>query len=120
MSGIRIAVQTTPELLLTHAGQAAESLAFTVGSAGPQTLQLRKGSLGLSIFLGAFIAYCDFRATVQVLGNGLSQLTLERNKPWWTGVIGVSRVKGKAAELVDVLQRGLASQGLNVAGREEF
>ena len=105
--------------LLTVRGEAAqvkqtfESAAvaggFTVTPVDPWTLKAQKGNMAMSIFLGAFIAYCDFTGRISTAPDGSIQLAIERNKPWWTGLIGVNRVKNACNSLGDDVQRALGA-----------
>lgn len=92
------------------AHEAARFQGFGVAPAGEWSFELSQGSLFVSILLGAFIAYCKFQLHITSAPDGNTVVTLIRNKPWWTGVIGVKRVKKKAdglgAGIVSGLQQG--------------
>jgi hypothetical protein len=120
MAGIRMRFHAAPEAVMGNAARLAQQLGHTVVPLGPQELSIASGSLALSIVIGAFVAYCDFRAWVQQLPDGTTELTLRRNRPWWTGLIGVGRVKKKAGELADAIAGALAVQGMPLLDRAEF
>ncbi|MBK8207164.1 MAG: hypothetical protein IPK87_10330 [Planctomycetes bacterium] len=92
---------------------------YAVSEVAPWQLAVTKGSLAASIFVGAFVAYCDFKVHVGTVPDGNSQLVLERNTPWWTGFIGVGRVKTKARELADAYGNAILSQGFQVLHRAD-
>ena len=109
------------EPLTLHSGASAETVRevihsvsppqkFTVQDEGPGRYRVRRGSLGLSIFAGAFVAYCNFVVHVAPEGEG-TRVTLQPNSPWWTGLIGVGRVKKVAKALLDGWAAELQSRG---------
>src|SRR5262249_28814621 len=52
--------------------------------------------------------------------RGAHRAWIERNTPWWTGVIGVSRVKSWAKSLADEIEDEIEHQHGRVYGRQEF
>ena len=101
----------------TSNGQLAQP--FGVAATG-WSHSARQGNLALSIFFGAFVAYCDFKLNVVFPGDGTSHLILERNKPWWTGAIGLSRVKGRAVDLANAIHNALGQAGFAILDRREI
>mgnify|MGYP000160611461 CR=1 FL=1 len=93
---------------------AAHSLGFRMQQTSPWTFQAQKGSLAAGIFLGAFIAYCNFGVTIAQMPDGMTAISIVRNRPWWTGAIGVMRVKKRADELGNAVGQGLVAQQLAV------
>lgn len=120
MAGHAYVTTTNPETLEQAAINVAGSMGFGVKPVGPGALAVTKGSLVASIFVGAFVAYCEFRVNVSVAPDGTSHLVLERNSPWWTGVIGVSRVKKRARELADAIGNELIRLGVQIVARNDF
>lgn len=120
MPGHVYITQATPEHLLEVGGNVAGNLGYNIEQEGPWTLRLQKGSLAASIFVGAFVAYCDFKLNVIFPGDGTAHLHLERNTPWWTGVIGVKRVKSRAKELADAYGNEMVRQGVAIIQRNDF
>jgi hypothetical protein len=114
--GFIIKTNLDAEAAITAASEAAQRLDFMVREAGDWELNVRKGNLALSIFVGAFVAYCDFRIFVEQRRNDSIKITLERNTPWWTGLIGVQRVKNRAKEIEEFL----LDQGGEVSRPKEF
>jgi hypothetical protein len=100
--------------------KAARRLDFEVEEHEDGEMQLTKGSMAASIFLGAFIAYCNFHVSVRRKRDDTVEITIDRNSPWWTGVIGVNRVKSRAKELADEIEDTLRDERANVLHRETF
>ena len=48
------------------------------------------------------------------------EIRIERNSPWWTGMIGVNRVKKRAEELADAVERSIERDGGEVLRRGTF
>lgn len=109
-----------PNLLRDVAINVAGALGYGVESAGAWRLKVTQGSLTASIFLGAFIAYCEFTVDVVSQADGTHHLVLVRNSPWWTGWIGVSRVKSKARDLADAYGNELMRVGVPIIQRNDF
>lgn len=120
MAGLRMGFRASPDAILGAAGTAAHVAGYRVTPKGPQEVWAQKGNFALSLLIGAFIAYCNFRLVVEALPDGVAQLTLYRNTPWWTGVIGVSRVKSKAKELADLIAKTIAASDIPYLGFSEF
>ncbi len=102
MAGIDIATDLNPEDSLKIVKRVAREMGFTIEAVDEWELSLQMGSLVASIFLGAFIAYCNFRVFIEEKRKRVT-ISIERNTPWWTGFIGVSRVKTKARTLADLI-----------------
>lgn len=119
MPGTQYITNMPSQQLKDLAIHVAGGMEFGVQDIAPWSLAVTKGSLAASIFVGAFVAYCDFKVHIAVLPDGNSQLVLERNSPWWTGFIGVGRVKTKALELADAYGDAILSQGFAVLHRAD-
>lgn len=119
MPGHAYATTAAPDLLERIALDTASRLEFTIETEGPGRFVARKGNLAASIFVGAFIAYCDFRLIITVAPDGTSHLVIERNTPWWTGFIGVNRVKNRARELADACGNALLQAGVQILARND-
>ncbi|MCB9892968.1 MAG: hypothetical protein H6839_00795 [Planctomycetes bacterium] len=120
MPGHLYVTQGQPEHLLQITGDLAPAMKYRVEQSGAWTLKLQQGSLAASIFVGAFVAYCDFTVNIIVPGDGTTHWVLERNTPWWTGIIGVNRVKGRARDLADAYGNEMARQGVPILQRNDF
>lgn len=83
-------------------------------------LTIRKGDLASSIFLGAFVAYCFFNARFDFDRQGGVEIELERNNPWWTGFIGVGRVKSAFKKLIDAIEDEIEHAGHRILRSEDF
>jgi hypothetical protein len=118
MAGTTILTDLDPKDALKIVKGAAKELNFTVTRVDDFELRLERGSLVLSILLGAFIAYCDFRVIVDE-GRKKVRIDIERNNPWWTGWIGVSRVTSLAKQLGDLIEQDIEDADGKVYGRED-
>ncbi len=115
MAGFDFVFQGTAEQALDAVRAAAQTEQFEVSTTPDGRLSAKKGSFGLSIVLGAFIAYCDFTFATQP-NDGGTRLTMTRNNPWWTGLIGISRVKSAATRFADTLQN---TAGARIQSRKD-
>src|SRR5262245_21716382 len=102
MAGFKIVTDLDEDTAFKIARRAARDLDFSVKTVETMVFRTSKGNLALSIFAGAFVAYCDFVISVEENRNSTT-IFLERNSPWWTGVIGVNRVKNRAKELAEAI-----------------
>src|SRR5262245_19439421 len=116
MPGILLITSLDAATALDAASDVGRRLGFSVRRAGNGELSVQRGNLAASILFGAFIAYCDFHVAIEQNGK----IIIERNSPWWTGFIGVSRVKSWAQGYADELQRAITDQGGKIINREEF
>lgn len=119
MPGHTYVTTAAPEVIERIALDAAGRLGFTIETEAPGRYVVRKGSLVASIFVGAFVAYCDFRVWVAVAPDNTSHLVIERNTPWWTGFLGVSRVKTRALELADACGNAMFASGVQILARND-
>jgi hypothetical protein len=113
MAGLQFVVQGTADEALSAIEETARTSGFTVSVDAEGRLVARRGSFGLSILLGAFIAYCDFKFAAAPEGKDAVRVTMTRNNPWWTGLIGISRVKKAAGRLVDDIEKSLGPRFQN-------
>ena len=119
MPGFKIWTNLSPEKTFRLARRAAEDLGFTVRSRDQGAFSAGKGSFALSLFVGAFVAYCDFQVYVDDYENE-TEIRIERNAPWWTGFIGVSRVKTRAQELATAIADDIEDEGGKVLKEKEY
>jgi len=115
MAGFIITTDMAPEKALRLACDVADGLDFEVSDVNSWTFRATKGSFPLSIFLGAFIAYCCFDVEIQD-GSHHDEvdIVIIRNSPWWTGWIGVQRVKSRAKELAEAIADAVEKEGARV------
>lgn len=119
MAGTKFVADMTPEDLHEMARFVAKETGFACHSAGGLRFEAKRGNLALSILFGAFIAYCDFTIEIEPFDDG-AELVLTRNTPWWTGAIGVSRVKSWAKTLGDNLKKEVERSGYRVLKEKDF
>src|SRR5438128_1495449 len=99
MAAIKLTTNVDPEKVHVIARRSAEEQGYrTEGAKGRWDFSARQGSMALTFFLQALATYCDFRITIDRTSAG-TELIVERNSPWWTGKIGVNRVKARAEDL---------------------
>jgi hypothetical protein len=120
MPGFSLRTNLDAEEALKAAKRAAKQLDYTVAELDDWELSVQKGNLAASIFVGAFVAYCDFRVTVESRRDGTVEIVLERNTPWWTGIIGVNRVKSRAKELADEIEADVLDRKGEILKRDTF
>ena len=120
MARITLFTDLKPKTVLDLAGDVAHDLGFKVEQLDDWLLGARKGSMGMSFLIGAFEAYCDFKLFVETCEDATTCLTLERNTPWWTGLLGVSRVKTQATKLADAFEEEIEAQGGAILGRSQM
>jgi hypothetical protein len=120
MAGIRILTDSSPEVAMKAASRAAKHLEFKVYRVDDWELVAQRGNLALSIFVGAFVAYCYFHVRVFSDRGDRVEVEIERNSPWWTGVIGVNRVKNWAKSLADAIEDEIEDAGAKLYGRKDF
>ena len=73
------------------------------------------------IFLGAFVLYCTFEVEIQDSRyEGEVDIIINRNIPWWTGLIGLRRVKTRAKELATAIADAIKQDGNQVLKKKEF
>ena len=99
MPGHTIETDLEAKRLFKLARREAEELGFATDATGDFAFNARMGNLFLSILLGAMIAYCDFDVEIEEDDDGTVELSVKRNSPWWTGWLGMNRVKSRAKEL---------------------
>ena len=110
MAGYDFVILGTSEEALQAVRDAAQAEQFEITGEPDGGLAARKGNFALSILLGAFIAYCEFKFAAQPAGAGAVRLSMKRNSPWWTGLIGVSRVKKAALRFADLVEQSLGDR----------
>jgi hypothetical protein len=120
MAGILIVTQAEPLYLRDTALGVAQSMGYEIAPLDEWSHSAKQGNLAMSIFFGAFVAYCDFKLRVVFPGDGTSHLILERNVPWWTGVIGNNRVKGRAMDLANGIQNAIGQAGFAILDRRDI
>src|SRR5262245_33283430 len=111
MAGFSIRTGVDPETAFKTARRTAKDQGFTVRNVGDWEFVAQRGNLIASIFVGAFIAYCDFHVFVEENEKGAVEISIQRNTPWWTGAIGVHRVNNAAKALADAIEESIRDDG---------
>lgn len=121
MAGLIITAELPREEALKIARKIARDHDYSLETLGKWVFRASQGSLTLSILLGAFIAYCDFE--VEVVDSRYEDevdIIINRNNPWWTGFIGVGRVKNRARDLAGAIASSIRRRDRHVAREREF
>jgi hypothetical protein len=109
-----------PEEAMQASLRAGEKLRFKVYRVGDWEMVAQRGNLLLSVFVGAFVAYCYFHVRVFADRGDRVEVEIQRNTPWWTGAIGVNRVRNWAKSLADEIEREIEHAGAKIHGRKDF
>ena len=120
MAGHQFSVNLPAKAVAKTAKEVAESLKFRVDETDLFNFRLKKGNFAVSLIAGAFIVYCDFTVELEEDEVGNTTCIMVRNVPWWTGLIGINRVKNAAKSLVEDIADELQESGAIVRNREEF
>lgn len=121
MPGMIVTAEMDRDGALKLAKRVAKELEFEVESLGKRSFRARQGNLAASIIVGAFIAYCDFEIEIEPgRREGNVDIVINRNSPWWTGIIGVGRVKGRARQLAEEIGETIHRKGYRVRREKEF
>jgi hypothetical protein len=119
MPGLKFTTNLDPDSLYKIAFRHAQDLGYTVRDLGGRAFSATAGNAALNVLSGALHVHCDFRVAIHQYDDG-NELVLERNAPWWTGMIGVSRVKSKAAELIGKIKEEVHLRGCSLMREKEF
>jgi hypothetical protein len=118
MAAITLVTDLEPDEAVDTVRAVARDLGFEVFREDDWELRAQKGSLAASIFLGAFVLYCNFQIYIEEKRGDIA-ITIVRNSPWWTGLIGISRVKSMFKKLADLIEDDIEDQGGRVFSRKE-
>jgi hypothetical protein len=112
--GNHLVTNAPAEHVLGLTQHSATQLGFKLKPTSPWSFDAQKGNFAVSILFGAFVAYCNFNVYINQLPDGNTGISIVRNKPWWTGVIGVKRVKNRADELGKAIGGALHQQNFQI------
>lgn len=117
MAGFKFTTNLDADRLYELAFRRAQELGYTVREADQRAFTATQGNFALA--MTGLSPKCSFRIDIESYPDG-NELVLERNVPAWSGVIGVSRVKAKAAELIEHLKAAVRQTGGTVGKEKEF
>jgi hypothetical protein len=120
MAGSSIVTDMDRETAVRLVGTVARDEGFSVERVEDDELKVGQGNLIASIFLGAFIAYCDFKVVFHPEPGNRVEIEMNRNNPWWTGIIGIGRVKNIFKKLVDAIEEEIEAAGGRIINSEDF
>ena len=109
MAGFDFVIHGTADLAFAAVRAAAQAEHYEVSEDEDGGLRARKGNFASSLVLGAFFPVYELEFEVQAEGPNV-RLTMTRNHPWWTGMIGISRVKKAAVRFADAIQHSAGAQ----------
>jgi hypothetical protein len=98
----------------------ARNMGFSVTELDAWEYQLRRGSFGWSLFLGAVIAYCNFRVNFGQGDDHQVEISIERNSPWWTGMLGINQVKSWCKRFAEALAEAIEDEGGEILEENQF
>jgi len=119
MAGFKIWTDLDPDRTYRLCRDVAEQLDYAVRPLGDRAFSAQKGSLAATILVGLLAPYCDFQVFVEDL-KGETEVRIERNSLWWTGLIGANRVKNRARELATASADRIKEEGGKVLREKEF
>lgn len=119
MPGFRIVTNVGADQALKIVSKAARDLGFSVGITDDYALSASKGSFVLSLIAGVF-SYSNFKISAKELDKDVVEVVIERNQPWWTGLIGMNSVKAKVKAITDATARDLEGIGGKIMRKEEI
>ena len=111
------AVDVRDDDLLDAAARAAERAGYEVEDV-EDGLRVRKGTLFVSVLVGAFMLYVDFKVVVERSKRDEWALDIEWDTPWWTGLIGVERTRSAAGRFANAIEDRVERVGGEVVERE--
>jgi hypothetical protein len=120
MAGIKLVTDVDAEQGLQMAWRAAQDLGFELTPIQDGAFQASKGRLFWSILVGPAAPHCQFKLSAHRYGDGTTDLVLERNGAWTSGLIGKRRIKGEAVALIEKVAEAIQKNGGRVIERKEI
>jgi hypothetical protein len=114
MAGFSLAVDLSAADTLAVVTAAARRLNFSVLLLDQGELSVRKGGMFRYLLAGPALVPCDFRISLRTTAEDKSQVIIQPNRPWWTGIWGLRRVRARAEELADAIASDLRECGAKV------
>jgi hypothetical protein len=120
MAGIKLVTDGKPDAVLQLAWRAAQDLGFTLTPIADGAFQASKGHLVWSMLVGPAAPHCQFKVSAKQYPDGTTDLVLERNSAWTSGLIGRGRIIGEADALMDGTADAIQKAGSKVVERKEI
>jgi hypothetical protein len=120
MAGIKLVTDAEPERALELAWRAAQDLSFKLTPIADGTFQASKGRALWSALVGPASPHCRFRITAKKYPDGTTDLVLERNTPWTSGVLGLRRLNAEAEALMQKAAEAIQQGGARIIERKEI
>ena len=110
MSGFKMTTNLGVDRAFRQAFKTAGEQGFTVTPEGDKGFRAERGNAGLAALLGALNPPCRFDVTIESR-DGATEITIERNNPWLTGLLGVRKIKKRAQLLAAGISAALRQDG---------
>lgn len=120
MPGIRIVTNLDRAQVIKLAKDVARDQGFAVKAQADVGFSLRKGSVALGILAAPVAPYCNFSLLVEPGRDQTVEVILERNTPWWGGIVAVNQVQKRAEDLMDAIAAHIETDGGKVMKRTAF
>jgi hypothetical protein len=120
MAGIKVVTDAKPETVLDLAWRAAQDLSFTVTPIRDGAFDASKGHVVWSMLAGNVAPHCNFRISAKRYPDGTTDLVLERNSAWTTGLLGLRRIKTEATAVIDKTVAAIQQLGSKVIEQKEI
>jgi hypothetical protein len=119
MAGIKLVTDADPETALQIAWRTAQDLGFKLTPVLEGAFCASKGHMIWSMLVGPAAPHCSFRIAAFKYPDG-TDLVLERNSPWTSGLLGLRRIQGEADTLMERVADAVARAGCKVIDRKEI
>jgi hypothetical protein len=120
MAGIKVVTDAKPDTVLQLAWRAAQDLSFSVTPIHDGAFDASKGHIIWSMVAGNAAPHCKFRISAKRYPDATTDLVLERNSAWTTGLLGLRRIKSEASAVIDKAVEALQQIGGKVIERKEI
>ena len=120
MAGIKLVTDIDPEKGLQLTWRAAQDLGFSLTPIQNGSFEASKGHMIWSMLVGPAAPHCQFKLSAQKYPDGTTDLVLERNSAWTSGLIGRRRIQKEADALMDRVAESVQQNGGKVNERKEI
>jgi len=118
MREISLTANLKPEQTIRIVASAARQLGYSVGFTGDWELTLKKGGLLSNLLAGPLAPPRDFRVVVRERSDKTVEVSISLNKPWWSGMVGLRRLRSQAQALADAVESAIRESGGKILERQ--
>ena len=111
MAGIKLVVDLEPETALQLAWRAAQDLSFTLTPVQDGAFEAKKGHLVWSMLAGPAATHCHFKIAAHRYVDRTTDLVLERNSAWTSGLLGRRHINAEADALMQRVAEAIGQNG---------